>query len=276
MKLMHDCTDPFTIHIQNSLAGDSTHMLFRSADKGRYLKCISGTFCESVGQAAEALAGSWAKLQLRPAIPGNHYCFHLYTSSVLPICYDDDRECLVQGPPEPGCEPAVFALQTASSVSLLQEIIDTTGLIFEQKRKLSSLESNVVAKRALCEMDNLINRLRDRNGKEQVPSVSSRRDAEEEQLVFLESNLEFQKEQLHAALERAGEGAEHGLPEACILDDCEDSFSCGRSAPSQNSPARSRSRFLAALSPSKIARSLLAGLSPSKAPCASFASLRLQ
>ena len=54
--------------------------------------------------------------------------------------------------------------------------------------------------------------------------------AEEEQLVFLESSLEFQKEQLRAALERAGEGAEHGLPEACKLNDCEDSFSRTRSA----------------------------------------------
>lgn len=284
MKLKHDHADPFTIDITSSPACDATQRLFHSSDNGRSLMCINETFCED-----DALYGRLAKLQLSPAIPGNHYCFHLHTeagigptSSVLPICYDEDSECLVQRPSEPGCKPAIFALQTSSSVALLQEIINTTTALLEQKRKLS-WECTDSANRLLQMRKKLAcNRHLDRNGEDQVQYVSSRlaeeeqqkRLAEEEQLVFLESSLEFQKEQLRAALERAGEGAEHGLPEACKLDDCEDSFCRTRSAPCQIGQARSKS-LLAGLSPSKIARSLLAGQSPSKLP-RSYSGLRLQ
>ena len=146
LKLMYDYTDLFTIDVTNSVAGDPTQIFFRSTEEGHYLCCLSNMLCKS--SLLQGMGGSWARMQLRPALPGNHYCFHLYCPSSLapnaspvPICFDEESRCLILAEPEPGCEPAVFSLQTASTALLLKELVDLTQHCSEQRSLFSYLDN---------------------------------------------------------------------------------------------------------------------------------------
>lgn len=230
LKLMHDYSDLFTMNVTNSVAGDPTQIFFRSADEGHYLLCLSNTLCvcdRAQPTMWQGMAG-WEKMQLRPAVPGNHYCFHLYcpsgsglasSASQLPICFNEETGCLTQAQPEPGCEPAVFALHTASSALLLQEIIVLTGQCNEAREQFKHYDKFLKLRKFAC------------NGTpaEHAPELqrlSSMRNAAEEQLVFLEDNLAFVREQLDAKLQDAGAGAAHGLPPEACIPDSKDSLSC--------------------------------------------------
>jgi hypothetical protein len=74
-----------------------------------------------------------------------------------------------------------------------------------------------------------------------------RQAAEEEQLVFLEDNLSFVKDQLQLNLLDAESGVAHGIPGACIPDSA-DSLSC-RSESSRLKSSKSSCRSRATLKP---------------------------
>lgn len=214
LKLMSDYTDLFATTVTNTVAGDPSHVCFQSADQGCSLLCIGNQFCELTG--FQGLTGAWGRLELRPALPGNYYCFHLYAPAsfadamtgthpdVLPICLDQKSGCLVQCLPGPGCEPAVLALQTASSAHLLQEIIELTQQTFQQRGVFSGLNTLVKMQMLAFGASHI------------SESQMQKRDAEEEKLVFLEDSLDFARHQLQSSLAAAGADAAHGLPEACM------------------------------------------------------------
>jgi hypothetical protein len=217
LSVKHDYSDVFAMSITNSVAGDSTNIFFRSTDDGQYLCCLSSRLCAS--SLMQGMAGNWARMELRPAAPGNHYCFHLYApnsslapnaSPVVPICYDEESRCLVQAEPEPGCDLAVFSLQTASSALLLKEIITLTQQCSEQRSLYNRYENlyrlqrlAAIAKGPSAEFS------------EELMQLAGKRCTAEENLVFLEDTLDFCREQLQFNLQYAGPGAAHGLPEAC-------------------------------------------------------------
>lgn len=208
LKFMQDHTNMFTLNVTNSVAGDPTQIFIRSADQNRYLLCISNMLCERA--VLQGSAGNWEKMQLRPAVAGNHYCFHIYAPSnqdPLPICFDEETGSLMQAQPEAGCEPAVFAMEKASSALLLQEIMDLTAEVSEQKTTFEKLQT-YVAFRARGWKDTPLQHCAE------AQKLSSRKDAAEEKLVFLEDNLSFVREQLQSNLQDAGAGTAHGLPEA--------------------------------------------------------------
>jgi len=217
LELMHDYNDLFTVNAAKAGPDDLNQISFRSTDQGRCLQCIENKFCEWA--RFPGLPRPWERLQLRPALPGNYYCFHIYaatsltnavagaSSSALPICFDEVNACLVQCSPEPGCEPAVFALQTASSAHLLQEIIDLTHECYKQRNVIKGLSMLLNMQWIACKGS-----LEEASLQVQV----SRRNVEAERLIHLEDNLDFLREQLQATLEDAGGEAAHGLPEACM------------------------------------------------------------
>jgi len=216
LKLMQDYTDLFAITVENS-DGDPTHISLRSAGQCHYLSSVDNQLCE--GTKFLDFAGPLEMLQVRPSSPDNLYCFHLYASSglcgdgsgKLPICFGERSHCLILAEPETGCEPVVFALQTVSSAHLLQEIIDLTYECVKQDFCLSGL--NNLLRMQMCAYRDILN--------QHSPEISkqlSRRNAEEERLVFLEDNLDFAREQLRSNLADAGAHAAHGLPEECMPD----------------------------------------------------------
>jgi hypothetical protein len=221
LHVRQDYTDLFTVNITNAVAGDPTDVVFRSADDGQYVCLLSSRLCTS--SLLQGMAGHWAKMELRPAVPGNHYCFHLYSpdsmaphAAPVPICYDEGSNCLVQADPAPGCEAAVFSLQTASSALMLKEIVDLTQQCAEQRR-LSNHLNNLYRLQKLA----AIPRGTSAQYSEEFQRLAYRRDMAEQQHVFLEDELCFMKEQLKFNLQYAGVGAAHGLPEACIpLPEC--------------------------------------------------------
>jgi hypothetical protein len=214
---MHDYNDLFTVNAAKAGPDDLNQISFRSTDQGRCLQCIENKFCEWA--RFPGLPRPWERLQLRPALPGNYCCFHIYaatsltnavagaSSSALPICFDEVNACLVQCSPEPGCEPAVFALQTASSAYLLQEIIDLTHECYKQRNVIKGLSMLLNMQWIACKGS-----LEEASLQVQV----SRRNVEAERLIHLEDNLDFLREQLQATLEDAGGEAAHGLPEPCM------------------------------------------------------------
>jgi len=214
LKLMHDYTDLFTINVTNLVAGDPTQIFFRSTHQDRYLLCINKMLCE---RALLKDLSPWEKLELRPALPGNHYCFYIYgpssdamslgpSSSPLPICFDEAGGCLVQALPVPGCQPAVFTLQTASSALLLQEITDLIQECAKQRFQFSGLNNLLNLQRVACRGTAA--------GEHSVEfqKLTRKRDAEEEQLVFLQDHLAFLEEQLQFHTHNAG--ATDGIPES--------------------------------------------------------------
>jgi len=210
--------DLFTINVTNSVAGDPTQIFFNSTEEGHYLLCMMNCLCEAV-QTSDVLKvalASLSKMQLRPAVQGNHYCFHIY--SQLPVCLDEETGCLVHAQPKPGCEPAVFALQTASSALLLQEIIELTRQCAEKRSGFTALNKLLHLRQAQCKGT-------PQEFSAELQEQVNRRDKEEEKLVFLEDNLSFVREQLNDLLLDAGPDAAHGLPEAC-MPDFEDALSC--------------------------------------------------
>lgn len=208
LKFMQDHTNMFTLNVTNSVAGDPTQIFIRSADQNRYLLCINNMLCERA--VLQGSAGTWEKMQLRPAVAGNHYCFHIYapgSQDPLPICFDEETGSLMQAQPEAGCEPAVFTMEKASSALLLQEIMDLTSEVSEQKVTFDKLV-NYIAFKTRCFSGTTLQH------SAEAQKLSCRKDAEEEKLVFLEDNLSFVRDQLQSNLQDAGAGTAHGLPEA--------------------------------------------------------------
>jgi len=231
LKLMHDYTDLFTINVTNSVAGDPTQIFFTSADQGHYLLCVNNMLCERARLAG--MGGPWERLELRPALPGNYYCFHLYASSgfgpnsnLLPVCFDEVGARLVQCAPAPDCERAVFALQTASSAMLLQDIMELERKCSEQRSMFNSL-------------DDLVRRHPGNKTSAEHSAdflkLARSRDAEEEQLVFLQDNFAFVTEQLQYNLFGAG----HATDTQARMPDSQGSLSSRSTLKSESSCSRS-------------------------------------
>lgn len=208
LKMMQDYTDLFTINVSNSVSEDPTQIFFRSADRGHYLLCVNNTLCERARVAG--MGGPWEKFELRPALPGNRYCFHLYApsgfgpnSSLLPLCFDEAGLCLFQGSPTPGCERAVFALQRGSSAMLLQEMMDLERHCSEQRSTFNSLDA-LVKRRA--------NKGTPEEPTPEYEDLVNRRDEEEEKLVFLQDNFAFVTEQLQQNLLGVGHASGAASP----------------------------------------------------------------
>lgn len=214
LKMKTDYTDLFTINVSNSVSGDPTQIFFTSADRGHYLHCVNNMLCERARVAG--IGGPWEKLELRPALAGNYYCFHLYASSgsglgssnLVPVCFDEAGACLVQCAPVPECERAVFALQYASAAVLLNEIMDLERKCSEQRYMFNSLDP-----------------------------LSRSRDEEEEKLVFLQDNFAFFTQQLQYELLRA----DHASPSQAGIPDSADSLSSSSGSTIQSGSSCSRS-----------------------------------
>jgi len=226
LKLMHDYTDLFTINVTNSIPGDPTQILFTSADQGHYLHCVNNMLCERARLAG--MGGAWKKLELRPALPGNYYCFHLYASQ-LPVCFDEGSSSLVQCSPAPDCERAVFALQSASSAMLLQDIMELERRCSDQRSMFNSLDELVRQHPGNGTSDDCSADFLD---------LERSRDAEEEQLVFLQDNFAFVTEQLQYSLFGAG----HATATQARIPDSEESLS-SRSSKSESSCSGSVSKL---------------------------------
>jgi len=203
---------------------------------GHYLLCVSNMLCERACLAG--VGGAWEKLELRPALLGNYYCFHLYAchgfgpnSHSLPVCLDEGNSSLVQCSPAPDCERAVFALQSASSAMLLQDTMELERRCSDQRSMFNSL-------------DDLVRR-HPGNGtsadqREDFLNLERSRDAEEEQLVFSEDYFAFVTEQLQYNLVGAG----HATATQARIPDSEGSLS-SRSSKSESSCSGSVSKLAA-------------------------------
>jgi len=170
-------------------------------------------------------------MELRTAVRGNHYCFHLYCTSgsgllsrasQLPICIDEETGCLIQAEAEPGREPAVFSLQTASLAQMLQERLSLRQQCEEQRDCFQRLDQSLRQRKDACKS----------TAAEQSPELAklqNERNDAEEKLVYLEDMLEFVKDQHQFKLQAAGAGASHGLPPEACTPDSKDSLreSCG-------------------------------------------------
>jgi len=227
LKMKTDYTDLFTINVSNSVSGDPTQIFFTSADRGHYLLCVNNMLCERARVAG--IGGPWEKLELRPALAGNYYCFHLYASSgsglssnLVPVCFDEAGACLVQCAPAPECERAVFALQYASAAVLLKEIQDLERKGSEQRYMFNSLD-DLVKKTGEDSAD--------------FQNLSRSRDEEEEKLVFLQDNFAFYTQQLQYELLRA----DHASPPQAGIPDSADSLSSSSGSTVQSGSSCSRS-----------------------------------
>lgn len=203
LRPKRDYSEVHRLVIQIPRQGDFTRAYFKSAASGAYVLLVRRTLCERA--RLRGSAGPWERLQLRPTASLNPGCFHLQSHwSRLPLCFDTDGDCFVQSLPRVNCQQAVFALQAADSAELLQE---ASGLLLhcaEQSRTVRELNEQFRAQRR-------IRRGRPSELSASFDRLTSGREAEEAQLVFMQDHLSFLREQLSDGRSRGPrreEGAE--------------------------------------------------------------------